>query len=129
MSQLVNSVMPGLADKMRAPKVPTDPRDLIKSIDAKIAELEKEERERKAKSSSIGKIEPVKMPVSKDLFTEKSQVQNVNSNKISSEDFATKITNKVNSSVKNSEQKVTKVNENFVTDDQFFDDFFSDDDI
>ena len=57
MSALVNQVMPGLGNKMN--KVPSNPSDLIKSIDAKIAELEKEERKRKSKP--ISKVVP-KLP-------------------------------------------------------------------
>ena len=45
MNNLVNSVIPGLG---RSNKMPTSPQDLIKNIDAKIAELEMEEAQRKA---------------------------------------------------------------------------------
>ncbi|MBR3210269.1 MAG: type IV secretory system conjugative DNA transfer family protein [Bacilli bacterium] len=50
MSALVNQVMPGMGNKMKANMA--NPSDLIKNIDMKIAELEKEEKERKARVSS-----------------------------------------------------------------------------
>ena len=155
MNNLVNSVMPGLSAKMGNSPRPASPQDLIKNIDAKIAELEKEERLRKAKASSkipVGKIEPKKIAVPKEekkdpndfikaidskiKQLEKEQEKKEVISKINSEDFAAKITNKVNSSVnkqvdkkvkplKNNEEKSS--HDEYVTDDQFFDDFFSDD--
>ena len=128
MSALVNQVMPGLGNKMSGR--PTSPADLIKNIDAKIAELEKEEKERKAgiKEKPIAKIDPVKMPAAprkdpKDLIKsidakiaelekeEKLKDQEKPKDKesvlsnISSEDFAAKITKNVNKTVQNSDSK------------------------
>ena len=159
MNNLVNSVMPGLADKMNANNKPMTTSDFIKNIDAKIAELEKEEREKSAKravskkSPSEVKIEPVKKPVvipKQDIVEVNPKVDNSSkketkgdkTNTFSSIDFATKITEKVNKAVKETSNEESKKNNNvsqvknenvshesddFVTDDQFFDDFFSDD--
>ena len=195
MNKLVSQVMPGLSNKMDG-NTPTNPNDLIKSIDAKIAELEKEEKERKAKA--VGKIEPVKVPAAKpktnkdasdtakvskisdkekkeDIKTtsditkvtpskisstekkedtkttsditkvvpsnisdlekkEEVKPKKKNVSKISSEDFAAKITSRVNKAVNDKETesnvtKVSKTNNDFITDDEFFDDFFADDDM
>lgn len=200
MNNLVNSVMPGLGNKMAANnsgRMPTNPADLIKNIDAKIAELEKEERDRKfsrpkisppksmddlikgidAKIAELEKEEKERAE-KKDSYKSKpiSEVKNIDSkiskldkeekkitdikkdaqkksgNKISSEDFAAKITNKVNKAAAdsrrddklNTSNDIKKssdllkdsnkmsdtnsgVNNNYITDDQFFDDFFSDD--
>ena len=184
MNNLVNSVMPGLADKMNANSKPMTTNDFIKNIDAKIAELEREEKEKAAKragkkTTSVGKIEPVKKPVvvpKKDItevgpktetisevslkqegvkkpIKEEKNISSKLANTFSSEDFAAKITNKVNKSVTENTKPVIKgskpvtvnkvdnskdnvvseikqetPNHDFVTDDQFFDDFFSDDD-
>ncbi|MBR3199269.1 MAG: type IV secretory system conjugative DNA transfer family protein [Bacilli bacterium] len=171
MNSLVNSVMPGLADKMNVNNRPLTTNDFIKNIDAKIAELEKEEREKaakraSAKKSSAPKIEPVKRPVvvpRDDIIEVNPKNEDVKkevvspavsepireeipkkdlSTTFSSEDFAAKITNKINENARISEKadnlKVskdlaepketkTKHDDDFVTDDQFFDDFFSDD--
>ena len=153
MSALVNQVMPGLGNKMSSR--PVSPADLIKNIDAKIAELEKEERERKAKISSKSSNksstkeeiksseskekksstkEDIKSSESKETKSKK-ETKKVSTPKISSEDFAAKITNRVNKtvneSVKDKKNKVKKdnINEDYVTDDEFFDDFFADDDM
>ena len=197
MANLVNQVMPGFGSKMGP--VPASPSDLIKNIDAKIAELEKEEREKKRvspKSPSASKMEPKKTSIpnvddlvknidakiaelekneSKALDTKKDKPIKTKSEvstkpfkepdtkpvevstkpNISSQDFAAKITESVNSSIKKDSLKnkaiktekisTTKIddkkdkktttektdindyNSNYVTDDEFFDDFFSDD--
>lgn len=166
MSALVNQVMPGLGNKMSGR--PTSPADLIKNIDAKIAELEKEERERKNKSQAISKIDPVKMPTTSkknpaDLIKgidakiaelEKKENKKISKEKnndlsnISSKDFADKIIKNVNKAVQkedikkdstknikvdktnsNKKDKTSNYNDNYVTDDEFFDDFFADDDM
>ena len=153
MSALVNQVMPGLGNKMSSR--PVSPADLIKNIDAKIAELEKEERERKAKISSKSSNksstkEEIKSSESKDKKSStkediksiesketksKKETKKVSTPKISSEDFAAKITNRVNKSVnkvvddKKNKVKKDNINEDYVTDDEFFDDFFADDDM
>ena len=173
MSALVNQVMPGLGNKMSGR--PASPADLIKNIDAKIAELEKEELERKKNITSkpIGKIEPAKIPVPKKDFSdltkkvdakiaelekEEKKVLDKASDKkeklpkISSEDFAARITKNVNGSISKLEDKkssdgkseviinkpkidndnkpnIDNYNEDFVSDDEFFDDFFADDDM
>ena len=151
MNNLVNSVMPGLADKMNANNKPLSTSDFIKNIDAKIAELEKEEKEKAAKRTaskrtSAPKIEVVKKPV----VVPREDIKEVNhkeatfeanrkdmKNTFSSSDFAAKITDRVNKTVKEENKKPVKVsdfkkekvneNDDYVTDDQFFDDFFSDD--
>ena len=171
MNSLVNSVMPGLADKMNANSKPLTTNDFIRNIDAKIAELEKEEKEKaakraSAKKSSAPKIEPVKRPVvvprddiievnPKTVEVKKEVVSPAVSEPIkeelpkkdlsttfSSEDFAAKITSKINENARINEKATdlkvskehtepkeakTKHDDDFVTDDQFFDDFFSDD--
>ena len=166
MSALVNQVMPGLGNKMSGR--PTSPADLIKNIDAKIAELEKEERERKNKFQAISKIDPVKMPTTSkknpaDLIKgidakiaelEKKENKKISKEKnndlsnISSKDFADKIIKNVNKAVQkedikkdsaknikvdktnsNKKDKTSNYNDNYVTDDEFFDDFFADDDM
>ncbi len=179
MSALVNQVMPGLGNKMSGR--PASPADLIKNIDAKIAELEKEELERKKNITPkpIGKIEPAKIPVPKKDFSdltkkvdakiaelekEEKKVLDKTTDKkeklpnISSEDFAARITKNVNGSISKFEEKkssdnksevinnkpkvdndnktnidnkpkIDNYNEDFVSDDEFFDDFFADDDM
>lgn len=168
MNNLVNQVMPGLGDKMRPGM--TSPSDLIKNIDMKIAELEREERARKSggrhklpsadldfdsknsvnkplmdimKPSMVLPPIPSEKPVSKPTVEKKSVSKKL---PISSEDFAAKISDMVNNTVekpapkktekpiiseknnKKTEVKETR-NSSFVTDDEFFDDFFSDDDM
>ena len=144
MSALVNQVMPGLGNKMN--NKPVSPADLIKNIDAKIAELEKEEMARKSKIVSrpkkvnkpiVSKKELSVLPNKKSQLKIDDKKQKVDLSKISSVDFADKITKNVNKIVQNSpinkkEDKIIKhdtYNDDYVTDDEFFDDFFSDDDI
>ncbi len=112
--------------------------DMLKNIDNAIAEREKKSKDKTNKSVPIAKIEPIKMPVklaSKETLKEKPVLKN----SISTSDFAAKITNKVNNAVisqnnnskednKNEVKEISIKENNYVTDDQFFDDFFADDD-
>ena len=143
----IDSLVAGLEKKEKELKekssTPKNEVDILKSIDAKIAELEKEEKELASKKVS----EPKKnvSEVIKDIKPVSESKKDAG-NKISSEDFAAKVTNMVNKSNLNNkkqeviEKDVSKVNEvsdnlkqnkeekaEYITDDQFFDDFFSDD--
>ncbi len=50
------------------------------------------------------------------------------SKKMNKSDFEAIITKKVNETLKKEDEKISKYNDDYVTDDQFFDDFFADDD-
>lgn len=165
MNKLLSQVMPnvksGMLPGMNKPQGRhLSQQDLLRNIDKAIAKAEAED-----KAKAVGKIEPVKMPSNlvNDVkpVIEKPTVKNT----ISNEDFAAKITNKVNQTVKENkievkkeEPKIVKESEvkkaasqivkesevkmetpqalhvkptqpkDYVTDDQFFDDFFADDD-
>ena len=83
--------------------------EMVKRIDAKIAELEEEERQEKAMQEKEGKEDITKDETSsKDVSDSKSNVIDVQIEKIN----------------ENTENN-TSSNGNKVTDDQFFDDFFS----
>ena len=170
---------------------PMSMEDMLKNIDKAVERLEKEQQKKQVdimgKGANVGKINPVKVPVnmannsmidpvkvsqskpevsvSSIKHTNLKEEKKVNKPEvkpvISGADFAAKITNKVNQSVKEervhksdvskteqkmdkniiskpekkvSQPKVSKINEpkktnkEYVTDDQFFDDFFADDD-
>ena len=83
--------------------------EMVKRIDAKIAELEEEERQEKAKQENEGKEDIAKDETSsKDVSDSKSNVVDAQIEEI-------------NENIDNN----TPSNSNKVTDDQFFDDFFS----
>lgn len=189
MNKLISQVMPnanrGMPASNRPTPMPGKPNqrpmsmeDMLKNIDKAVERLEKEEKQRKQMGTSVGKIEPVKVPanmannsnvdpVKVNAKVEETKVlpeikprpivrqevtQEINikpkptikqevkkTPNINSADFAAKITNMVNKSVK--EESVKSTNEfkpevkkdiprknDYVTDDQFFDDFFADDD-
>ena len=153
LDSLVNSVLPGFSGKMNQANKPLNTDAIVRSIDAKIAELEAEERRAASKGTSgktaIGEIEPVKKPVVVPVNNiaevnrpiESFNKQSVINEKpiISPQDFASRITesvNKVASESKNTQPVIKEVkkdvisddfNDDYVTDDQFFDDFFADD--
>ena len=90
--------------------------DLVKRIDAKIAELEEEERQEKAKidkENSIS-VDSNKLAVKEDVKEDININKRVNEFEI------------LNSKVENTEQNNNNNNNNGITDDQFFDDFFFD---
>ena len=174
MNKLISQVMPNMNRNVGLPgmnstnraKKPMSMEDMLKNIDKAVERLEKEEAQKKANingnRTSVGKIDPIKVPssmandsnidplkvtghkeVKKDVKPFKPVINEV--------DFAAKITNKVNKTVKDKEhnrENITKsvnnkvidnkietksVNDDkygsdYVTDDQFFDDFFADDD-
>ena len=180
MNKLISQVMPNLnqrsglpgmgASASPSPRRPMSMEDMIKNIDKAVERLEKEEQQKKP--NMVGQIKPVKVPSNMAgnsmLDPNKIGVNHLPDNSykkideteeaskkegkpvINGVDFATKITNKVNQSVREKEynddkkvakiegRKVEKVNSNvedknknskdYVTDDQFFDDFFADDD-
>lgn len=107
--------------------------DLLKRIDQKIAELEEEEkREKEANGNSAVVNETPKMP---NLIKEIDNNDSINNKTISN--FENKvevvekepiIQNKIidNDIIKNESEIKTIKNSKLVTDDQFFDDFFSD---
>ena len=186
MNKLISQVIPniirnsGLAGMNASmPKAPMSMEDVIKKIDKEVERLEKEEKQKQSKPTSVGKISPVRVPASmagnsnidptkvgvnttlkhedKSLKTE---IPKIHEEKvvpktsarpiINGADFAAKITNKVNQTVKKDEyeneknisklqdkkelktiskiEDVKEVSKDYVTDDQFFDDFFADDD-
>lgn len=189
MNQIAQQLMPGMRPN---PSEQLTPDQMIKNIDAKIAELEAKERLKKAgimdsdhgSGVPIAKIDPIKVPVSVphdsmeipkkplDDFKfepeKKVEVKPVEpeivkvepkpsdselkhdieikhavkpevhiepkaeiKHNVSSSDFAAKITSRVNKVAredKENEKKTENKPEKYVTDDQFFDDFFADDD-
>ena len=180
MNKLISQVMPNLnqrsglpgmgASASPSPRRSMSMEDMIKNIDKAVERLEKEEQQKKP--NMVGQIKPVKVPSNMAgnsmLDPNKIGVNHLPDNSykkideteeaskkegkpvINGVDFAAKITNKVNQSVREKEynddkkvakiegRKVEKVNSNvedknknskdYVTDDQFFDDFFADDD-
>ena len=157
MNKLISQVMPNMNRNAGLPgmkssgvKKPMSMEDMLKNIDKAVERLEKEEAQKKA--NIIGKIEPVKVPanmandsnINPSKVIEKPKKKDKLSKPVINEaDFAAKITNKVNKTVKDNEhshekksqildkknvEKEDKYNSDYVTDDQFFDDFFADDD-
>ena len=180
MNKLISQVMPNLnqrsglpgmgASASPSPRRPMSMEDMIKNIDKAVERLEKEEQQKKP--NMVGQIKPVKVPSNmagnsmldpnkigvnhlpdnsyKKIDETKEASKKEGKPVINGVDFAAKITNKVNQSVREKEynddkkvakiegRKVEKVNSNvedknknskdYVTDDQFFDDFFADDD-
>ena len=99
--------------------------DLVKRIDAKIAELEEEERKEKeaqAKKNQVIDMEPANNSVETKVQTKDAVLE--------PKEEQTKITEETKNEKVNldtlSEQKTTKLYEDETDDDQFFDDFFSD---
>lgn len=208
MNKLISQVMPGVKNTNQVKK-PMSMEDMLKNIDKAVEKLEKDEADKKSgmMGKPVGKIEPIKVPdsiannpipvtentkipvmVEPVKEVQKPVIEPVKhsskpvreiKNIFSSEDFAAKITNKVNQSViddtkmnkstkqvvktdvksdiKNStivtsvpKPEIKKVQEvksdisksevkpaikkeeaketEYITDDQFFDDFFADDD-
>ena len=149
MQELINSSMnkngsdmmpniPGMMPRTR-PNNAVNVNDLVKRIDKRLAELAEEEKKEKdnlnvkAKSTSTSPILDDETKVSleanekKDIVSpakeEKKEIKPakpVHERKISRKELADKITNKVNEGVKSE-------NKEHVSDDQFFDDFFADD--
>ena len=171
-----NNDLPGM-NTTRLNQKPMSMEEMLKNIDKAVEKLEKEEQRKQAgimgvNNSTVGRIEPVKVPanMANDVSIDPVKVSSntkvegditkkvtptiepkiissniVNQPKqevkktINSADFAAKITNKVNQTVKEehkSEVKSVKTDvksesvkpKDYVTDDQFFDDFFADDD-
>ena len=156
--------LPGMNSPMpnRAPQRPMTMQDMLKNIDKAVERYEKEEQRKQAGimgkgATSVGKIEPVKVPanmannptinpldVNNANIVKDEVKQDVSKGKVESNfnsaDFAARITNKVNQTVKEEHNKLnsetvkseTKTEpakpKDYVTDDQFFDDFFADDD-
>ena len=180
MNKLISQVMPNLnqrsglpgmgASASPSPRRPMSMEDMIKNIDKAVERLEKEEQQKKP--NMVGQIKPVKVPsnmagnsmldpnkigvnhLPDNSYKKIDETEEVSKKEgkpvINGVDFAAKITNKVNQSVREKAynddkkvvkiegRKVEKVNSNvedknknskdYVTDDQFFDDFFADDD-
>lgn len=151
-NKLLSQFMPNMkkpSQSSSTPKAPMSMEEMMKNIDRAVEKREAERKRNIAESPSvpITKIKPVKVPVSapKKPVVEimpKEKPKQDHKKIISTADFAAKITNKVNNTVKTEEIKQinqikeeipkqvnTEKNEpNYVTDDQFFDDFFADDD-
>ncbi len=168
MNKLLSQLMPGVKNNnvSNAPMSASEMMKNIDKAIAKREKEQKESNSIVDKGLPIAKIEPVKVPVSSLEVPKKVDVEslktvakkidesaNISSeshlyvkpdiksntkNIISSADFAAKITNNVNKTVKVSAEPVKEKTEfvkaeendknNYVTDDQFFDDFFADDD-
>ena len=151
-NKLLSQFMPNMkkpSQSSSTPKAPMSMEEMMKNIDKAVEKREAERKRNIAESPSvpITKIEPVKVPVSVpkkpvvEVMPNKQPKQD-NNKIISTADFAAKITNKVNNTVKTEEIKQInqiktetpkqvnpeKTEPNYVTDDQFFDDFFADDD-
>ena len=151
-NKLLSQFMPNMkkpSQSSSTPKAPMSMEEMMKNIDKAVEKREAERKRNIAESPSvpITKIEPVKVPVSVpkkpvvEVMPNKQPKQD-NNKIISTADFAAKITNKVNNTVKTEEIKQVnqikaetpkqvnpeKTEPNYVTDDQFFDDFFADDD-
>ena len=148
MNKSASSIMPnipGIMPKPR-PKSNINVDDLVKKIDKRLAEIEEEERKEKANlnirskgistKTSETKLEKEEKPketiknVDKSKIEPEKQVKEkkeeikpakaVHERKISKKEIANNVTNKVNESGKSE-------NKEYVSDDQFFDDFFADD--
>ena len=164
-NKMISQVMPNLNRNVApaAPKPQMSMNDMLKNINSTIEKLEKEKQQKKNivnQGVPIGKINPVKVPASmagdasvnpvmvgkeshdviKPAPINMAEIVKQEKNKtisptINSADFAAKITNKVNQTVKQQSVKPAEDIKNssiekrdYVTDDQFFDDFFADDD-
>jgi len=165
MNELISKAMPsgfpGMKKPAPGPKTPISLEAMLKNVDAAIAREEAKSNQ----GVPVAKIDPVRVavPVTKEpvkpskpsiktgkkvsaLESKQSDINvvpKVQETKkepkinISSEDFAARITNKVNKTVnkskteskvsKNETKSVKSINTDYVTDDQFFDDFFADD--
>ena len=148
MNKSASSIMPnipGIMPKPR-PKSNINVDDLVKKIDKRLAEIEEEERKEKANlnirskgistKTSETKLEKEEKPketiknVDKSKIEPEKQVKEkkeeikpakaVHERKISKKEIANNVTNKVNESGKSE-------NKEYVSDDQFLDDFFADD--
>ncbi len=100
--------------------------ELIKKIDAKIAELEAEEKAEKLKTKTVSKeMDLASKPIEKESFENNENsapsYSNEDLNKIINPNpkDAVKVSNDIDKIIDN-------IEENKITDDQFFDDFFSD---
>ena len=119
--------------EMKEPVMPVKSKDeefdvdeLIKKIDAKIAELEKEEEENKKKQSfskggSSNKVEPVELEKE---FNENTKIPTYNNDDLKKivepdQNDVVKVNEDINNIIK-------KIENEDVSDDQFFDDFFFD---
>ena len=121
--------------------------DLIKKIDAKIAEIEAEEKREQElnktkvdrKPESIPEVEPITVDAKEEIkepIAEPEKVETINeepSTKLSTDDLLKSDSPKVDKSIK--EEKIEEdvivhedkvPNDNDISDDQFFDDFFDD---
>ncbi|MDD3392817.1 MAG: type IV secretory system conjugative DNA transfer family protein [Bacilli bacterium] len=128
--------------------------DLIKRIDAKIAELEEEERKEKEEAKSkitsktndvkedvvnnlynTAEFKPIPKPVENiipdeiDIFDDVPEIIDVETNVTPVQEPIIETTKVSNRDImeKNDEEIEKLENKNYITDDQFFDDFFSDD--
>ena len=109
---------------------------LVKKIDAKIAELEEQEKQEQANKSVVGKIDPIKVEkkVDKNIkenfvnnFKPVSQSLKVDNQSIPKVEQQKNILENPNLNVPNIELKEESPQTiNGITDDQFFDDFFND---
>ncbi len=128
----INPFMDKFADKIDAPKVSPsygnkqndddfDVDELIKKIDAKIAELEKEEEEEKKKTSITSPSSIDTFDNIKDITEERPSYSKEDLNKIINPDEEDAV--KVNENI---DEIINNIEEENVSDDQFFDDFFFD---
>ncbi|MDD4282301.1 MAG: type IV secretory system conjugative DNA transfer family protein [Bacilli bacterium] len=137
-----NSIMGNELDGLFAPQPNVKPSttnkpnaelnmdDLIKRIDQKIAELEEEERmEKEEKLNKDNTTKPeIKIPENNIVTPEPDLHSEPNVVKLKEEVELPKDTLRLDLKIeKNVEDITTTKNENVITDDQFFDDFFGDD--
>jgi len=101
--------------------------ELVKRIDAKIAELEEEERKEKEKLNNpqISEIKPDTIIPNESKILDNPVENTINLGQNTNNPVENKIIPQ--SKLEKHVEKIEPRNKNYVTDDQFFDDFFSDD--
>ena len=150
-----NSSLPGMSTSSKPMSMQDMLKNIDKAVEKLEKEEQKKQASIMGRGNSVGRIEPVKMPsnmvndssinpLQASNLVSKPNTQNVvdakieNKNEkphVNSTEFASMITNKVNQSVKEDKTvhndikpEIKSGNKDYVTDDQFFDDFFADDD-
>ena len=150
-----NSSLPGMSTSSKPMSMQDMLKNIDKAVEKLEKEEQKKQASIMGRGNSVGRIEPVKMPsnmvndssinpLQASNLVSKLNTQNVvdakieNKNEkphVNSTEFASMITNKVNQSVKEDKTvhndikpEIKSGNKDYVTDDQFFDDFFADDD-
>ena len=120
---------------MPAPKISYDLEEILKRVDEKIAKIESEEKQKKAKGASlvipdIAKPEPFMVDRGENKPVEQAQIKTIRTIKETSEVKegpvkAPELVSAIPQVVTETVEEITS-EKDFITDDQFFDDFFFD---